>query len=65
MQSDAAAQQRQDYESAAQALFEKARVCAEQGSTSKAGLLILQALGQERRARSAVPQVLQLIKPRS
>ena len=64
-QSETAAQQRQDHESAAQALFFKARQCAEDGRISEAGPLILQALGHERRAGSAGPQVLQLIKPRS
>ena len=64
-QSETAAQQRQDHESAAEALFIKARHCAEDGRISDAGSLILQALGHERRAGSAGPQVLQLIKPRS
>ena len=64
-QSETSAQQRQDHESAAQALFSKARHCAEVGRINQAGSLILQALGHERRARSAGPQVLQLIKPRS
>ena len=63
--SETIAQQRQDHESAAQALFAQARVRAEDGSFSEAGLLILQALGHERRAGCAGPQVLQLIKPRS
>ena len=64
-QSVKVAQQRQDHESAAQALFIKARHCAEEGRINDAGSLILQALGHERRAESAGPQVLQLIKPRS
>ena len=64
-QSETVAQQRQDHESAAQALFIKARHCAEEGRINDAGSLILQALGHERRAESAGPQVLQLIKPRS
>ena len=64
-QSETVAQQRQDHESAAQALFIKARHCAEEGRIHDAGSLILQALGHERRAGSAGPQVLQLIKPRS
>ena len=64
-QSEAVAQQRQDHESAAQALFAKARVHAEEGSFSEAGSLILQALRHERRAGLAGPQVLQLIKPRT
>ena len=64
-QSVTAAQQRQDHESAAQALFIKARHCAEDGRINEAGSLILQALGHERRAGSVGPQVLQLIKPRS
>ena len=64
-QSEAAAQQRQGHESAAQALFERARLCAEDGQINEAGSLILQALGHERRAGSVGPQVLQLIKPRS
>ena len=64
-QSETAAQQRQDHESAAQALFIKARHCAEDGRINEAGSLILQALGHERRAGSAGPQVLQLVKSRS
>ena len=64
-QSETVAQQRQDHESAAQALFIKALHCAEDGRINDAGSLILQALGHERRAESAGPQVLQLIKPRS
>ena len=64
-QSETAAQQRQDHESAAQALFIEARHCAEDGRINEAGSLILQALVHERRAGSAGPQVLQLIKPRS
>ena len=64
-QSETAAQQRQDHESAAQALFIKARQCAEDGRTNEAGSLILQALEHERRAGCAGPQVLQLVKSRS
>ena len=64
-QSETVAQQRQDYELAAQALFAKARQCAEDGLINESGSLILQALGHERRAACAGPQVLQLIKPRS
>ena len=64
-QSESVAQQRQDHESAAQALYARARICAEQGGISEAGSLILQALRHERRAGSAGPQVLQLIKPRA
>ena len=64
-QSETAAQQRQDHESAAQALFANARQCAEDGQINEAGSLILQALCHERRAGSAGPQVLQLIKPRT
>ena len=64
-QSETAAQQRQDHESAARALLRRARECAEAGRTNEAGSLILQALGHERRAGCAGPQVLQLIKPRS
>ena len=60
-----AAQQRQDHESAAHALFAKARMSAEAGRTNEAGSFILQALGHERRAGNTGPQVLQLIKPRS
>ena len=63
--SETAAHQRQDHESAAQALFIKARHCAEDGRFNEAGSLILQALEHERRAGYAGPQVLQLIKPRS
>ena len=64
-QSETAAQQRQDHETAAQALFASARQCAENGRINEAGSLILQALGHERRAGSAGPQVLQLVKSRS
>ena len=64
-QSEAAAQKRQDHETAAQALFASARQCAEDGRINEAGSLILQALGHERRAGSAGPQVLQLVKSRS
>nr|WP_006849755.1 hypothetical protein [Synechococcus sp. WH 8109] len=64
-QTETAAQQRQTHESAAQVLLIKARQCAEDGRINEAGALILQALGHERRAGSAGPQVLQLIKPRS
>ena len=64
-QSEAAVQQRQDHESVAQDLFAKARQCAEDGRINEAGSLILQALGHERRAESAGPQVLQLVKSRS
>ena len=64
-QSERAAQQRLGHESAAQALFASARQCAENGRINEAGSLILQALGHERRAGSAGPQVLQLVKSRS
>ena len=64
-QSEMAAQQRQDHETAAQALFASARQCAEDGRINEAGSLILQALRHERRAGSAGPQVLQLVKSRS
>ena len=64
-QSETAAQQRQDHETAAQALFASARQCAEDGRINEAGSLILRALGHERRAGSAGPQVLQLVKSRS
>lgn len=64
-QPETAAQQRRDFELAAQALFAKARQCAEDGRINESGSLILQALGHERRAACAGPQVLQLIKPRS
>ena len=64
-QSETAAQQRQDHETAAQALFASARQYAEDGRINEAGSLILQALGHERRAGSAGPQVLQLVKSRS
>ncbi|WP_071840262.1 hypothetical protein [Synechococcus sp. KORDI-52] len=63
--SETAAQQRQDHESASKALFASARQCAEDGRINEAASLILQALGQERRAGCTGPQVLQLIKPRS
>ena len=64
-QSETAAQQRHDHETAAQAFFASARQCAEDGRINEAGSLILQALGHERRAGSAGPQVLQLVKSRS
>ena len=64
-QSETAAQHRQDHETAARDLFASARQCAEDGRINEAGSLILQALGHERRAGSAGPQVLQLVKSRS
>ena len=64
-QSETVPQQRQDHESAAEALFIKARHCAEDGRINEAGSFILQALVHERRAGSLGPQILQLIKPRS
>ena len=64
-QSEKVAQQRQEHESAAQALFIKARHYAEDGRINEAGSLIVQALGHERRAGSAGPEALQLIKSRS
>ena len=57
--------QREAYSQAAQNLFEKAKLVAEDGQYLEAGSLILKALDQERRAQSSGPQVLQLIKPRS
>ena len=63
--SDQAAEQRETFLRAASKFFEQARQVAEDGEISKAGSLILKALDQERRAGSAGPQVLQLIKPRS
>ena len=57
--------QRQDHETAALQLFEKARLQAEAGETNEAGSLILQALSHERRAGSVGPQVMQIIKPRT
>ena len=63
--SETAAQQRQDHEIAAKDLLSSARQCAEDGRINEAGSLILQALGHERRAGSAGPQVLQLVKSRS
>ena len=62
---ESVAVQRQDHETAALQLFEKARLQAEAGQTNEAGSLILQALSHERRAGSVGPQVMQLIKPRS
>ena len=55
-QSETAAQQRQDHELAAQALFIEARHCAEDGRINEAGSLILQALEHERRAGCAGPR---------
>jgi len=46
-------------------LFEQAKAKAESGSFREAGILILRGLDQERRAQSAGPQIMQLIKPRS
>ncbi|BEV35417.1 hypothetical protein [Synechococcus sp. M16CYN] len=63
--SETASGKRQDHESAARDLFDRARQCAEAGQISDAGSLILQALSHERRASAVGPQVIQLIKPRS
>ena len=49
---------------AAQNYFDSANEQAEAGAISAAGILILKALDQERRAGGVGPQVLQLIKPR-
>tara|TARA_X000000950_G_C13429020_1_gene463224 strand:+ start:305 stop:514 length:210 start_codon:yes stop_codon:yes gene_type:complete len=62
---ESSSNQREAFSQAAQTLFQKAKLVAEGGQYSEAGLLILKALDQERRAQSSGPQVLQLIKPRS
>ena len=62
---NSAANQRDFHCQAAKSLFDQAKLVAEDGQFSKAGLLILRALDQERRAQISGPQVLQLIKPRT
>ena len=47
---------------AAQIFFGNAKEKAEAGDFKAAGILILKALGQEKRAGGVGPQVLQLIK---
>ncbi len=50
---------------AAHNFFDSACAHAEAGDLQAAGILILKALDQERRAGAVGPQVLQLIKPRN
>tara|TARA_B100001109_G_scaffold84087_1_gene68581 strand:- start:203 stop:418 length:216 start_codon:yes stop_codon:yes gene_type:complete len=57
--------QRAQHAGSAKTLFEQAKAKAESGSFREAGILILRGLDQERRAQSAGPQIMQLIKPRS
>ena len=57
--------QKQEHLAKAVAFFQKAQSAAEAGDVSYSGSLILKALGQERRAGTVGPQVMQLIKPRS
>ncbi len=52
------------YLDAAVNFFDAASASAEAGDVDAAGVLILKALDQERRAGGVGPQVLQLIKPR-
>ncbi|WP_320675892.1 hypothetical protein [Prochlorococcus sp. MIT 1300] len=61
----APSEQREAYMNAADNLFDSACAQAESGDLQGAGVLILKALDQERRAGGVGPQVLQLIKPRS
>ncbi len=56
---------REAYFKAALSFFDAASLKAEAGDIDAAGILILRALDQERRAGAVGPQVLQLIKPRS
>ena len=56
---------REAYFKAAGSFFDAASSKAEEGDLNAAGLLILKALDQERRAGAVGPQVLQLIKPRN
>ncbi|WP_320673744.1 hypothetical protein [Prochlorococcus sp. MIT 1341] len=56
---------REAYFKAALSFFDAACLKAEAGDIDAAGMLILRALDQERRAGAVGPQVLQLIKPRS
>ncbi len=55
---------REAYFKAAVSFFDAASLKAEAGEIDAAGMLILKALDQERRAVAVGPQVLQLIKPR-
>ena len=56
---------REAYLKEAIVFFDSASVQAEAGDLQAAGILILKALDQERRAGVVGPQVLQLIKPRT
>ena len=57
-------QERDQLRKKAQGFFEAAKVKAEAGDVSEAGLLILKGLDCERRAKAKGPQVLGLIRKR-
>lgn len=57
-------QERDQLQQKAQEFYEAAKVKAETGDVSEAGLLILKALNCERRAKAKGPQVLGLIRKR-
>ena len=50
---------------AAMNYFNEASAQAQAGDLNAAGILILKALDQERRAKGVGPQILHLIKPRN
>lgn len=57
-------QERDQLQQKAQEFYEAAKVKAETGDVSEAGLLILKGLDCERRAKAKGPQVLGLIRKR-
>ena len=57
-------QERDQLKQQAQEFYEAAKVKAEAGEVSEAGLLILKGLDCERRAKAKGPQVLGLIRKR-
>tara|TARA_B100001996_G_scaffold310600_1_gene252377 strand:- start:478 stop:687 length:210 start_codon:yes stop_codon:yes gene_type:complete len=59
---DSSKDKREAYLQAAQIFFGNAKEKAEAGDLKSAGIFILKALGQEKRAGGVGPQVLQLIK---
>ena len=61
---DSIDQERDQLKQQAQGFYEAAKVKAEAGEVSEAGLLILKGLDCERRAKAKGPQVLGLIRKR-
>ena len=57
-------QERDQLKAEAQRFYEAAKVKAESGEVTEAGLLILKGLNCERRAKARGPQVLGLIRKR-